>query len=94
MVNTEFDKLRKRVYYLNYDKRKRSIEPNDVHPSQQIHSDFIDEIHEIKSKTRLENQQLGINNNSDTESDDSIREIKENHRKNVKKIDLMNLTDK
>ena len=55
MVNTEFDKLRKRVYYLNYDKRKRSIEPNDVHPSQQIHSDFIDEIHEIKSKTRLEN---------------------------------------
>lgn len=42
--NSDFDKLRKRVFYLNYDKRKKSFDEAMIPSNMQIHSKFINEI--------------------------------------------------
>lgn len=42
--NSEFDKLSKRVFYLNYDKRKKSVDAAMIPSNMQIHSKFISEI--------------------------------------------------
>ena len=92
---TEFDKLRKRVSYLCYNKKK-AVKQSFVPQNLQIHDKFLnqDEVRRQERKELREKEADHQAGDTDTDSDESIRAIKEAKLKKQAKIDLNKLTDK
>ena len=94
-VVSEFDRLRKRVNYLTKGKQTALTAEQEAVPwNMQIYQGFLDE-DERKKKAMRESRKLEgrAASDNDTDSDESIREIKRKQKKTQVRIDLNNLTD-
>ena len=91
-VYNDFDKLRKRVNYLNNGKRSAKTKPI-VPDFRQIHSGFLKEDEERREQRKSIDHDNDDEQGDDSDSDDSIRLIKLNHNRPKPKIELSQLSD-
>ena len=93
---SEFDKLRKRVNYLTKGKHTPLNAAQEQVPwNMQIYQGFLEE-DERKRKAMRESRILNegrASDNNESDSDESIREIKRKQKRTQVKIDLNNLSD-
>ena len=91
--STDFDKLRKRVIYLTKNSKNEKNE-TFVPSNMQIHDKFVNLDQEERKKKREEREKEGTILSPDgSDSDDSIREIKRNKKKQLARLDLATLSD-
>ena len=86
-AETNFDKLRKRVAYLSYNKRNKSSEPS-VPYNMQIHGEFLSQDHQKRLANRKDMSQA-----VESDSDESIKAIKRDNKRKMAKIDLNGLSE-
>ena len=91
-VYSDFDKLRKRVNYLNNGKRSATTRPI-IPDFRQVHSSFLREDEERREQRKSIDHDNNDEQGDDSDSDDSIRLIKLNHNKVKPKIELGKLSD-
>ena len=94
-VVSEFDRLRKRVNYLTKGKQTALVAEQEAVPwNMQIYQGFLDEDDRKKKALRESKKLQGrAASDNDTDSDESIREIKRKQKKTQVRIDLNNLSD-
>ena len=86
-VYSDFDKLRKRVNYLNNGKRSATTKPI-VPDFRQVHASFLREDEERREQRKSIDHDNNDEQGDDSDSDDSIRLIKLNHNRPKPKIEL------
>ena len=86
-VYSDFDKLRKRVNYLNSGKRSAATKPI-IPDFRQVHPSFLREDEERREQRKSIDHDNNDEQGDDSDSDDSIRLIKLNHNRPKPKIEL------